>query len=230
MTLRRTSAALAVLGAVLLGGCATTPGTPSASHSPQGDGTELDAQLKAARAATERFTDHGVAETAGYASTRDTLGCFHDSAKGGMGLHYVSDRLMDAALDSNAPEALVYELDSTGAPAALVAHEYIVPVEAWKSTDPPMLLGQHLHRHATLPLWVLHVWLYRENRSGLFADFNPDVAPCPAGVPVFGVDLPKPATAPSSPGAPGPRPKRSSAASPTPSQAPDHGTGRWPGR
>ncbi len=226
--LRGALAGFAVL-TLVLGGCAA--GTPSGPHSTPGGGAEVDGQLKAARAATERFADHVAAEGAGYASTLTTLGCFHDPGKGGMGLHYVADKLMDATLTTTAPEALVYELDPAGAPARLVAHEYIVPVEAWSSDVPPMLFGQHLHRHATLPLWVLHVWLYRDNPSGLFADFNPDVAQCPAGVPVFGVDLPKPATAsPSSPGAPKPRPRRSSAASPTPSPAPDHGTGRWPAR
>ena len=226
--LRRALAAFGVL-TLALGGCAAT--TPSGPHSTPGGGAEVDGQLKAARAATERFTDHAAAEGAGYASTLTTLGCFHDAGKGGMGLHYVADKLMDATLDTTAPEALVYELDPAGAPARLVAHEYIVPVEAWSSNDPPMLFGQHLHRHATLPLWVLHVWLYRDNPSGLFADFNPDVAQCPAGVPVFGVDLPKPqAGPPSSPGAPAPPRRRSSAASPTPSPAPGHGMGRSPAK
>lgn len=235
MAIRQALGVLAVLGALALGGCAGAgSSSPGDSHEPHGGGADLDAQLKSARAATGRFTDHAAAESAGYASTLETLGCFHDAGKGGMGLHYVSDRLMDAALDATAPEALVYELDATGAPAKLVAHEYIVPVQAWSSADPPTLLGQHLHRHATLPLWVLHVWLYRDNPSGIFADFNPDVATCPTGVPVFGVDLPKPAasgpTRSSSPGGPAPRPRRSSAASPIPSRAPDHGTARWPGR
>ncbi len=225
----RVLAGLSAIGLLTLGGCAAAgPAAPSGSRGPHGDATELDPQLESARAATERFADHAAAEAAGYASTLTTLGCFQDADKGGMGLHYVADRLMDATLDPATPEALVYELDPAGTPARLVAHEYLVPVQAWSSDDPPRLFGQHLHRHATLPLWVLHVWLYRDNPSGVFADFNPDVARCPAGVPVFGVDLPKPAA--SSPGAPAPRPTRSSAASPTPTPAPGRGTVRWPGR
>jgi hypothetical protein len=46
------------------------------------------------------------------------------------------------------------------------------------------------HRHPVLPLWVLHTWLWKDNPAGVFADWNPAVRPCPAGVPIFGRDLP----------------------------------------
>jgi len=39
---------------------------------------------------------------------------------------------------------------------------------------------------------VLHLWLWKDNVNGAFADFNPAVRLCPAGVPIFGRDLPKP--------------------------------------
>ena len=45
----------------------------------------------------------------------------------------------------------------------------------------------------TLPLWVLHTWLWKANPTGMFQDWNPAVRQCPAGVPVFGKDLPAPA-------------------------------------
>ena len=41
--------------------------------------------------------------------------------------------LLDATVDITKPEALVYELDASGQVTGLVAHEYIVPVDAWTS-------------------------------------------------------------------------------------------------
>lgn len=131
-----------------------------------------------------------MAEAAGYASTMDVLGCFEDAAAGGMRLHYANADLIDDKLDPAAPEALVYELDDQGGIAGLVAHEYIVPIDAWSSDDPPMVFGMPLHKHPTLPNWVLHTGIWKDSPAGVFADFNPRVRPCPASGPVFGVDLP----------------------------------------
>jgi hypothetical protein len=36
----------------------------------------------------------------------------------------------------------------------------------------------------------MHAWIWKDNPSGMFVDFNPKVRLCPEGVPVFGVDLP----------------------------------------
>jgi hypothetical protein len=146
------------------------------------------AELTAAYLAGAPYQDLSATQAAGYVSTLTTLGCFHDAARGGMGLHYLREDLLDAQLDAAQPEALVYELDTLGNVAGLVAHEYIVPVDAWTSDQPPTVLGQPLHRHPVLPLWVLHAWLWKDNPSGFFADYNPAVRLCPAGVPVFGQD------------------------------------------
>ncbi len=55
---------------------------------------------------------------------------------------------------------------------------------------PPTLFGVSFHRHPSLPLWVLHAWVWKDNPAGVFADWNPAVRMCPAGVPIFGRDLP----------------------------------------
>jgi hypothetical protein len=146
--------------------------------------------VSAAMLATAGFQDVAVAEAAGYASSIDTLGCFQNPDLGGMGVHYIDEDLLDADVDVGHPEALVYELDAAGRIAGLVAHEYIVPIEAWTSTKPPRLFGMDFHRHPALPLWVLHAWLWKSNPAGMFADWNPAVRRCPVGVPVFGRDLP----------------------------------------
>ena len=97
---------------------------------------------------------------------------------------------MDDQVDITEPEALVYELDAAGEITGLVAHEYIVPEEAWTDAAPPQLFGMDFHQHPTLPLWVLHAWLWKDNPGGVFQDWNPAVRQCPDGVPIFGTDLP----------------------------------------
>lgn len=170
-----------------------TSGTAAAAHDEHGEGAvgELSADDRAAvMRATAAFQDVEAAEAAGYVSTLDALGCFHDTDLGGMGLHFLDESLLDDELDPLRPEALVYELDAAGEVVGLVGLEYIVPVDAWSAEEPPSVLGLDLHQHPTLPLWVLHSWVWKDNPAGMFEDFNPAVRPCPANVPLFGVDLP----------------------------------------
>ena len=182
-----------VVGAWLIVPRSATAQEPRGTAVPAHDhssGSLDDAQRTAAMLATAGFQDVDTAEAAGYASSIDTLGCFQNPSHGGMGLHYIDSDLLDDQLDIAHPEALVYELDSAGKIVGLVAHEYIVPVDAWTATKSPRLFGQALHRHPTLPLWVLHTWLWKDNPDGVFADWNPAVRLCPAGLPIFGRDLP----------------------------------------
>ena len=184
---------LAALAAIAAGAAATAAPTPpvvgSAAAGPDhhdGDHTMSTDDRSAAMRATAGFQDVAVAEGAGYVSSMNTLGCFQNPGTGGMGLHYINDGLMDGIVDITEPEALVYELDASGQIAGLVGHEYIVPIDAWTSNRPPRLFGMDFHRHPTLPLWVLHTYLWKANPAGVFADWNPAVRLCPAGVPIFG--------------------------------------------
>ncbi|MGG5260635.1 hypothetical protein [Phycicoccus avicenniae] len=204
-----------ILGGALLGagGCATDPGAGPAAHerSHADDRLELDHYLAnrsatatardehgghgasvsrtdraRAQLATAAFQDVRAAEAAGWRSSLTTLGCFQDPERGGMGVHYVNDALLDDRVDVRRPEALVYELGRGGRVTGLVAHEYIVPVDAWHRTSPPQLFGVAFHRHPSLPLYVLHAWLWKDNARGDLDDWNPAVRLCPPGVPIFG--------------------------------------------
>ena len=189
----RRTAALAAVGLVMLTACQssntqTTSATAPAGGHPAKHGTISAKDRAAAQLAAAGFQDVATAEAAGYASTLDSLGCFENPALGGMGVHYLNEALMDATVDITKPEALVYELNAGGAITGLVAHEYIVPVDAWTAAKPPRLFGVGFHRHPTLPLWVLHAWLWKDNPTGVFMDWNPAVRLCPDGVPIFGAD------------------------------------------
>lgn len=155
-----------------------------------GEPGNLGRQLAAASLATAAYQDIEMAEADGYASTMGELGCHQSPGVGGMGVHYLDASLMDGVVSATAPEALVYELDHNGDIAGLVAHEYIVPVDAWTSDTPPTLFGQEFTQHLVLPIWKLHAWIWKDNPTGTFADWNPKVRLCPEGVPIFGVDVP----------------------------------------
>jgi hypothetical protein len=190
MNRRLTLVSLSSLLPVALFAGVASASTPPSEPDGHGAAEAASADVASAMLATAGFQDVSTAEAAGYASTIDTLGCFEDAEQGGMGLHYLNETLLDATVDITAPEALVYELDATGSVAQLVAHEYIVPIEAWTEAQPPNLFGIDFHQHPVLPLWVLHAWLWKDNPTGLFNDWNPATRLCPDGVPVFGVDLP----------------------------------------
>jgi len=177
---------LTTLATVWVTGAAAMPFDQDVDRHHGGDEKITQRDRVAAMLATAAYQDVATAEKAGYASSLQTLGCFQSPGRGGMGVHYIKGDLMDATVDITKPEALVYELDAAGHITGLVAHEYIVPVDKWTSKKAPRLFGMDFHRHPTLPLWVLHAWLWKDNPSGVLEDWNPAVRLCPAGVPIFG--------------------------------------------
>ena len=138
-------------------------------------------QLAELSRVTARFHSIEAAKQAGY-STQITPCWAHHSA-GGMGYHYGNTSLFDATVDLLAPETVIYE-PQAGGHMKLVGMEYIVPLEAWAAAnhdlndpnDVPQLLGQRFTRHSFLPIYKLHIWLWQNNPSGTFADWNPKVS------------------------------------------------------
>lgn len=122
---------------------------------------------------------------------------------GAMGVHYFRpDILQITAMaprvagtgthtDFNQPGVLIYFPDETGA-LKLGAVENLVFEGAWKAAGndgPPEFHGrQYWHRidnpatpdvdeaHMFEPHYELHIWLYKDNPSGLFTPYNPAVS------------------------------------------------------
>jgi hypothetical protein len=129
-------------------------------------------QLARLRQVTASFHDIDAAATAGW-STQIT-GCMVSEA-GGMGFHYGNTSLIDGTVRVEQPELLLYEPEKNGG-MRLVAVEYIIPYTAHARSDaPPVLFGQQFKRNDTFQLWGLHAWVWAENPSGMFADWNPRV-------------------------------------------------------
>lgn len=90
------------------------------------------------------------------------------------GHHWQNNAILDTTLDVDHPEVLVYEKTADGS-FKLNGVEFLVPISAWTSTEPPRIMGQALKRADSIGLWYLHVWTWKSSPSGLFADWNPDV-------------------------------------------------------
>jgi hypothetical protein len=125
------------------------------------------------RAATEPFQSLDRAVAAGY--SRDGGECVAHPSHGAMGFHHQQSALVDARLDVERPEILVYERLADGV-YRLTGVEYVVPFAVWpETTAPPTIMGQPLKPARALGIWYRHVWVWRENPAGLFADWHPQV-------------------------------------------------------
>ena len=111
------------------------------------------------RAANDRFKDVAVAVSEGYAP----IPCASGIEGGAMGVHYVNAGLIGDGVDIKHPQAVMYEPQADGK-MELVAVEYIT------SKEPASL------RYGLGPFYELHVWAWKPNPHGAFADMNPTVS------------------------------------------------------
>jgi len=124
------------------------------------------------RTALDRFKDVNVAVKEGYSP----IPCASGVDGGAMGIHYVNGAyLKDDAVDLNKPEAVMYEPMPDGK-LALIAVEYI-------TTKGPASLENHLfsftgtpNRYGLPAFYQLHVWAWKPNPAGAFADMNMNVS------------------------------------------------------
>ena len=124
---------------------------------------------------------------------------------GSMGIHYFRPDLLGITAPPNPrvsgsgthtdflnPAILIYEPQADGS-LELVAVENLVFESAWRAaghTEPPSFHGRPYERmaddpateadeaHMFEPHYDRHVWVFRDNPSGVFAPFNPNVR-CP---------------------------------------------------
>ena len=126
----------------------------------------------AVRVANDRFEDVAVAVKEGYAP----IPCDSAPMGGGMGIHYVNgDYLKDKTPEIARPQAVMYEPQADGS-LKLIAVEYI-------TFKGPASIGGHLmnfngapNSYGLDPFYEIHVWAWKTNPRGTFADDNPDVS------------------------------------------------------
>jgi hypothetical protein len=168
-----------LLGLALLAACDARTDAPSTGEleplvgpsltSSAAVGGELQRKLDSLRAATAPFQSFDAAQAAQW-STKITS-CM-DSTVGGMGFHYGNANLIDGKVRVDQPEVLLYEPLEHGR-LQLVGVEYIVPLSM--AAKAPRLFGRDFRPNLRFQVWALHVWIWKDNPSGLFADWNPTV-------------------------------------------------------
>ena len=139
--------------------------------------------VETVREATVQYHRTPAARAAGYDLVSGFEYCFQNYGVGGMGYHFINTNLLDMTLDLMQPEAIVYVPDPNGS-IQLAAVEYMVPAAAWDSahTEPPQIQAQSFHLQEKMGMYTLHIWIWKDNPSGMFADWNPDVS-CPVSLP-----------------------------------------------
>ena len=140
-------------------------------------------RLQGAKAAAARYHSIAQAEAAGYVPAGPCIA----SPNGAMGFHWENPALMaDDAVDPLRPEILVYAAKAGGG-LELVAVEYYKRDADQNLTtdgDRPSIFGRPFdgpmpaHHPGMGVHYDLHVWLYRDNPTGTFSMWNPDVV-CP---------------------------------------------------
>lgn len=150
------------------------PGTGTMQHH---NSAEI---VQTVRATSRQYRDMSIAIEDGYELA---TGCVSGSGGGAMGVHYARfDLIGDGILDASTPELLVYEPNRFGN-MDLVAVEFLTVKDAWEANNgegvPPILDGQHTmlvnapNRYALPSFYMLHVWAFKPNKSGMFAAYNP---------------------------------------------------------
>jgi hypothetical protein len=167
-------------------------------------GPALPAELQNVRKGLDKYNDVIVAIHDGYLST---VGCIEypkggseggmKYAPGGMGVHFLNPAYIGpAALDPAKPQVLIYE--PAGDKLKLVAAEWFVPV-AVAGDKRPSIFGKELEgpMEGHKPLmpdglhhYDLHVWLWKNNPSGVFSATNAAVK-CPSSGYSFQEEAPK---------------------------------------
>jgi hypothetical protein len=95
-----------------------------------------------------------------------------------MGFHwgnlaYIQD---GGAVNLLQPELLLYEPEKNGK-LRFVGVEYIVPfTDHPASAAPPTLLGHQFSQVPEAGVWGMHIWVGRNNSSGIFSPWNPKVS------------------------------------------------------
>jgi hypothetical protein len=181
----------AVLGCVA---CGAAP--------PQSAETQLDdVRLAAARFADVEvaLAEGYIRDPGNSCETADMMG--RPATDGAMGIHYFRPDLLGITAteprvagtgvhtDFTTPAVLLYEPQADGS-MELVGVENLVFMDAWAAagnTAPPSYLGEVWdamvddpdteidESHGFAPHYDRHVWVFRENPNGVFAQFNPAV-------------------------------------------------------
>lgn len=198
------ASALALLPATALAGTAGDPG-PASPSEPTLD--QVRAAAERFRDVKVALAEGYVRDPMNVCETADLLG--KPAKLGAMGIHYFRPDFLGITAppnprvdgngtytDFNKPAILLYEPQADGS-LKLIGVENLVFEKAWHAAGhktPPSFHGvpyDHMvddpgtkvdEAHGFMPHYDRHVWVFRDNPNGVFAQYNPNVS-CKAAKP-----------------------------------------------
>jgi hypothetical protein len=176
-TLTLTQSLAIVAAAALFAACAdeapVAPARPAAGPAQFATlpGTNTEGVITTLQQVTARYHDLEVAKKDEFVLLHP---CENRPGEGPVGIVYVNfARLMDGIIDPHSPDALIYEPGKNGRPN-LVGVEFAIP--HLPGQEPPKFLGATFQDEEEFGVYALHVWVWRNNPNGLFAETNPRVS------------------------------------------------------
>ena len=178
-------------------------GTPEPTATPVAEPTleQVRAATERFRDVKVALAEGYIADPSNTCETAEMMG--KPASLGAMGIHYFRPDMLGISgppnprvdgngthTDFNKPSVLIYEPQADGS-LQLVAVENLVFQKSWRAagnTKPPSFHGVEWdtmqddpatkidEAHMFEPHYDRHVWLYRDNPSGMFAQFNPNVS------------------------------------------------------
>ena len=163
-----------MLAVAVIGGCdGPGPTAPEATHGPAMQIVgEQHRALAAMRRATARYHDVDAAIADGFILLHD---CEVRPGEGAVGILYIHlARYLDGIIDPASPDGLLYEPAPNGR-LRLTAAELAVPEAMWPSAEPPSFFGVPFQLEEEFGALGLHVWLWKHNPQGMFAQAHPGI-------------------------------------------------------
>ncbi len=142
----------------------------------------LARQMDRLRVVTGAYHNEALGVAGGFEHTDSCVA----SDEGGMGYHHVNGARIDGVVNRDQPEVLLYAA-GTGGTRVLTGVEYLkidTDQDLTTDDDRPVLFGRPFdgpmpgHEPGMPVHYDLHVWVWRSNPKGLFAQWNPRVT-CP---------------------------------------------------
>jgi len=145
--------------------------------------------VQAVQRATEPFKNVTSVEGPGHGYNL-VLGCVSGGDFGAMGLHYLNGSLLnDGEVQVETPEIVLFEPTRDGG-IRITGADFLVIATDWDknhtnpdgSVNPPQLNGQLFHlfdapnRFGLPAFYTLHVWAWKDNPTGTFSNWNPNVS------------------------------------------------------
>lgn len=163
-----------IVAAALLASCTDhSPLDPAAFPQYSKQSADGNRALATLRSVTARYHDVNIAIADGFILLH---GCEVRPGEGAVGVLYVHlDRYLDGVIDPAAPDGLLYAPGPNGA-LQLTGVELALPISMWSAPQPPEFLGATFQTEDEFAAYGLHIWVWRHNASGMFAQSHPGVA------------------------------------------------------